>query len=64
MSIVGERQKNRELQKTHPKQLESIIDTVAQKKEIFLVTMTTQIINNERQSLNNIIEDREQALKE
>lgn len=48
MTIVVERQKQRKNLKNHSRRLETMHDVVSQKKEIFLVTMTTDIIEKER----------------
>ena len=39
-------------------------EVVAQKKEIFLVTMTTKIIKEETEKLQRLIESKKQALHE
>ena len=43
---------------------ETIVDILEQKKEMFLVTMTHGIIENEIKKLKSQADDREKALKE
>lgn len=62
MSIVMDRKKQRDNLKHYSRNKETMTDVVAQKKEIFLVTMTTKIIKDETEKLQRLIEGKKQAL--
>ena len=64
ISIVLDRKKQRDNLKHHARNRETMADVVAQKKEIFLVTMTTQIIHEERIKLSKLIDAKKAALNE
>lgn len=63
-NIVLERKKQRENMKHYSRNKETMTEVVAQKKEIFLVTMTTKIIKEETEKLQRLIESKKQALHE
>ena len=64
MRIVEDRQKQRKNLKNHSRESETMHDVVQQKKDIFIVTMTTQIIRKERERLCMIIKKKETDLSE
>lgn len=64
MNIVLDRKKQRENMKHYSRNKETMTEVVAQKKEIFLVTMTTKIIKEETEKLQRLIESKKQALQE
>jgi hypothetical protein len=64
MGIVLDRKKQRENMKHYSRNKETMTEVVAQKKEIFLVTMTTKIIKEETEKLQRLIESKKQALHE
>lgn len=64
MNIVLDRKKQRENMKHYSRNKETITEVVGQKKEIFLVTMTTKIIKEETEKLQRLIESKKQALHE
>lgn len=63
-SIVMERKKQRDNLKHHARNRETMADVVAQKKEIFLVTMTTKIIKEETEKLKQLIDGKKTALNQ
>jgi hypothetical protein len=62
VNIVVERQKQRKNMKNHAAKKETMTDIVGQKKDIFLVTMTTDIIKKEREKLKKIIDEKTRDL--
>lgn len=62
VNIVVERQKHRKNMKNHATKKETMTDIVGQKKDIFLVTMTTDIIKKEREKLKKIIDEKTRDL--
>lgn len=64
MNIVVDRKKQRDNMKHYARNKETMTEVVAQKKEIFLVTMTTKIIKEETEKLQRLIESKKQALHE
>lgn len=62
MSIVMDRKKQRDNMKHYSRNKETMTEVVSQKKEIFLVTMTTKIIKEETEKLQRLIENKKQAL--
>ena len=64
IGIVLDRKKQRDNMKHHARTRETMSDVVEQKKEIFLVTMTTQIIQQERVKLSQLIDNKKAALNE
>lgn len=62
MDIVNERKKERDNLRDQTRKRETIRDVVDQKKDIFLVTMTTEIIKKERENLKNKIRQKNEAL--
>jgi cation transport regulator ChaB len=63
MNIVLERKKQRDTRRNNSRNKETMTDVVAQKKEIFLVTMTTENIKKERENLSQLIDKRVNALR-
>lgn len=62
--IISGRKKERENLKNQSRKKVTMSDVVDQKKEIFLVTMTTQIVNKERVKLIDQSNEKNQALEE
>lgn len=62
--IISSRKKERENLKNQSRKKETMSDVVDQKKEIFLVTMTTQIVNKERLKLIDQSNEKNAALEE
>lgn len=62
--IISSRRKERENLKNQSRKKETMSDVVDQKKEIFLVTMTTQIVNKERLKLIEQSNEKNLALEE
>jgi hypothetical protein len=61
-NIVMDRKKQRDNMKHYSRNKETMTEVVSQKKEIFLVTMTTKIIKEETEKLQRLIENKKQAL--
>jgi hypothetical protein len=64
IDTINIRRKERENLKNQSRKKETMSDVVEQKKEIFLVTMTTQIVKEERKKLIEMANEKNNALDE
>jgi membrane-bound inhibitor of C-type lysozyme len=64
IDTINVRRKERENLKNQSRKKETMSDVVEQKKEIFLVTMTTQIVKEERKKLIEMANEKNNALDE